>query len=548
MLAPREVDQLVHLMRPLAELVQRRASLDQSDFQGLLRPGGLARTAWAIRELQSWAGLLSPLLQDSSESAQHEALRQLVGRGVPEAHARLGVEVARVSGTTSRTATPVVVSAERIAFGELESDQAVSTTLTVSGGPGRIRVGSDRMTVSPARFGPSPTAVTIRITPIGEGILWASILIEADSQTVEVPVTARWRRPTGAHDAFAEGEEFLCPTCGRLVPLSDVEEGRCCHACAAFPGGLDASTTTPPTIGKCPLCEARVSLTDSGSTACPYCGWRFSVDALGHLVSGRPKEIECPICQRTLKGVIEGPATCPYCNWAFAVDGEGRLTAGQPVVADCPACRVHLRGVIPGKTECPVCAWSFQINEGGEVVVGQLHQLVCEKYGVPFRAAGLAERTCRRCMPTDRDPEIPVPDQSAVQMTDLMAALRASLVAKERPAGEPREQSGEAPSPDRRTPTASRTSTRKLTTSARESFLISLEVLKGGNVEKAIEHLWRATRLDPKMADAWYQLGSLYGRSGNRNRVVHIHCHLEHLSSTLAKRLELEWLQGPKTR
>jgi predicted Zn-dependent protease len=69
----------------------------------------------------------------------------------------------------------------------------------------------------------------------------------------------------------------------------------------------------------------------------------------------------------------------------------------------------------------------------------------------------------------------------------------------------------------------------------------SFEAIEPADRSAAIQHLWAAAKADPASSLVWYQLGVLYGETGQRNRVVQIHAQLQRLSKELADSLEQLW-------
>jgi hypothetical protein len=198
-LSPKQVERLLPALRDVAELVQRRGDVSEEDLKLLSQGVGL-RTKWAVRELRIWAGILAEVRGAHDAHKRDIAVRALRLRGIQEASARLAVEIVAPEPPPSPSA-PIRVSSEAIAFGELAPGQGAHATLIVSGGPGRVRVGSDLLLVEPTTFGPAETELKVTVKGGREGeILWDTVILESDRERVEVEVSARWSAPSVAEE------------------------------------------------------------------------------------------------------------------------------------------------------------------------------------------------------------------------------------------------------------------------------------------------------------------------------------------------------------
>jgi len=192
--SPKGVNALVPLLNDVAELVKERGALNREDVRLLLLAHGL-EADWAVSELEAWAEVLREVRADPTRG--DIAVRALTSRGVPResaASAVKGVAVTEARASSVQTPTsPIHVSRESINFGTLEPGRGAETTLTVSGGPGRVKVRSDMVRVQPETFGPQETVLTIAIAGGREGqLLWDLMILESQSESVRVDIVARW--------------------------------------------------------------------------------------------------------------------------------------------------------------------------------------------------------------------------------------------------------------------------------------------------------------------------------------------------------------------
>ena len=200
LLSPKQVELLLPALQHVAELVQQRGTLSVEDLKSLSLGIGLSQK-WAVQELQIWAKILANVRGAKDAGKRDIAVRALELRGIPEASARLAVEIVAPELPPSASA-PIQVGQEVIAFGELVPGQEAHATLTVSGGPGRVRVGSDLLLVEPTAFGPAETTLKVTVRGGREGqILWDTIILESERERIEVEVSARWSTPPVAEKA-----------------------------------------------------------------------------------------------------------------------------------------------------------------------------------------------------------------------------------------------------------------------------------------------------------------------------------------------------------
>src|SRR5574341_444056 len=92
-LPPDKLDKLLPALKHLAEMMQKSSNVDADSLELLLLGVGLEED-WAIDEVQRWKKILSSVRGQTDTSKREFAQRALILRGVPEAHAMLGVSIA----------------------------------------------------------------------------------------------------------------------------------------------------------------------------------------------------------------------------------------------------------------------------------------------------------------------------------------------------------------------------------------------------------------------------------------------------------------------
>ena len=197
-LPPEKLDLLLPALRHVAELVQKKAAPDREGLRLLLLAGGLDEH-WAVDELERWCRVLTEVRGSEDADKREIAVRALMLRGVPEAPAKLAVDM--VANTlpppTPEKTLPIQVSPTAVGFGELQPGEGAQATLKVSGGAGWVTVGSDMVAVEPKLFGPEETTLTITVKGgVAGQVLWSSLILESNTEKVEVPITARWHAPS----------------------------------------------------------------------------------------------------------------------------------------------------------------------------------------------------------------------------------------------------------------------------------------------------------------------------------------------------------------
>lgn len=202
---------LLPVLQHAAELVvEKRCAPSNEELQLLLKGIGLDKEEWAVGELEHWAKVLAELCGVTDAAKRDIAKHALMQRGVPEEHAQSAVEtVAGPAPAQHQSATlPIQVirkavgfdelkPGEAIGFGELKPGEGAQTILTVSGGPGRVKVGSDMVMVQPETFGSVGTTLTVAVKGGADGqLLWDALILDSETEKVTVELIAQWRAPT----------------------------------------------------------------------------------------------------------------------------------------------------------------------------------------------------------------------------------------------------------------------------------------------------------------------------------------------------------------
>jgi WD40 repeat protein len=182
-------EQLLPCLAALAEMVRDHGMPRARALRALLRGQALDEQTWALEELRRWALLLQEAAQGEPDVAE-AACHGLQLRGVPEASASLAV---RAVVHTPKQSGPIRVQPEVLDFGELRPGKGARGQVTAAGGPGAVRWSSDLLEAKPTSFGPFDTPVTVTLHPCQDGqLLWDELVFEGASETVTIPVTARW--------------------------------------------------------------------------------------------------------------------------------------------------------------------------------------------------------------------------------------------------------------------------------------------------------------------------------------------------------------------
>ncbi|MCS7265586.1 MAG: hypothetical protein NZ805_12220 [Armatimonadetes bacterium] len=190
-----KLEKLLPALRHVAELVQEKGEPNKEDLQLLLLASGMDED-WAISELERWAKVLVAVRGKKDEGKREIAVRALMLRGVPEALAKLAVEIASSPQPSKPKVLPIAVNRDAIGFGELQPGQAAEATIVVSGGPGRVKVSSDMVTVEPETFGPDETVVKVKVKGGIDGqVLRDALILESEKESVKVDIIARWVAP-----------------------------------------------------------------------------------------------------------------------------------------------------------------------------------------------------------------------------------------------------------------------------------------------------------------------------------------------------------------
>ena len=198
-LPPEKLERLLPALKHVADLVRDKGELSRDDLQLLLLASGMDED-WAVSELERWTKVLVTVRGENDERKKEIAVRALMLRGVPEAPAKLVVEVVtepKPPEPTKRPVLPIKVSKEVIGFGELQPGQGAEATLVVSGGPGKVKVGSDMIKVEPDTFGPEETVLTVTVKGGIDGqILYGYLILESEVESIKIEIIARWILPS----------------------------------------------------------------------------------------------------------------------------------------------------------------------------------------------------------------------------------------------------------------------------------------------------------------------------------------------------------------
>ena len=227
-LPPEKLERLLPALKHVADLVRDKGELSRDDLQLLLLASGMDED-WAVSELERWTKVLVTVRGENDERKKEIAVRALMLRGVPEAPAKLVVEVVtepKPPEPTKRPVLPIKVSKEVIGFGELQPGQGAEATLVVFGGPGKVKVGSDMIKVEPTTFGPEETVLKVTVKGGLDGqVLWDALILESEAERVKVEIVARWSKPTATteQETVAPVQEKAVEIAGREI-VSSIQE------------------------------------------------------------------------------------------------------------------------------------------------------------------------------------------------------------------------------------------------------------------------------------------------------------------------------------
>ena len=207
---------LTPVLGSVARLVAQLGTVSPAQVALLLLGADLETTPDALAEVQRWVRLLSNLHQAPDEGLRLGTVEALRLRGVPEAAALLATSVvvdAAASlprpatsqppfsqpGVGTAGAAPPVAAVESLSFGTLAPGTGGVLTVEVSGGPGRVELGSDHLRVQPVRFGPGATTLRLELLPAAGGALFAELRLVADhGPALALPVVAVWAEEESA--------------------------------------------------------------------------------------------------------------------------------------------------------------------------------------------------------------------------------------------------------------------------------------------------------------------------------------------------------------
>ncbi|HEU5317524.1 MAG TPA: hypothetical protein VFX49_15535, partial [Chloroflexota bacterium] len=164
-------------------------------------------------------------LRHAVDSARELAVHSIALSGLSETVILEAVETV-AGGSAPDQTQPLHSTVERLDLGTLALDQSPRTTFDVTGGPGRIIVESDQLTVEPLQFGPGATriAVSAAAMPAG-GVLLTSLRAVTPAEILEIPLFARWAAQPGAATVRAAGraaEAAPAPTAPPVIVKTTV--------------------------------------------------------------------------------------------------------------------------------------------------------------------------------------------------------------------------------------------------------------------------------------------------------------------------------------
>lgn len=209
-----QVHQMLASLNWLAREIKMRGEPPPERLREVLNMVPL-REPWAFRELELWSRFLAHAHRYRDPGTRSAMREELMRRGVPEAQATLALMEAAADeplggtipinnlppeDTTGRrssaptTPTPSAglrCSPEVIGMGVLKPGGFAKATLRVEGGPGKVRVATNRIQVRPGRFGPEPTDIEVFVKGSrGNLLLLSSLVVETERERATVDVIA----------------------------------------------------------------------------------------------------------------------------------------------------------------------------------------------------------------------------------------------------------------------------------------------------------------------------------------------------------------------
>lgn len=193
-----DIEQLAPLLGSLSRLIAAGSQLQEHELKVLLLSTDMDYDALLLKELKLWGKLLMSVREQPTSEMRHVTVEALLLRSLPEASALLAIDT-----VTADVSQPIVssyispiqqlkVHPTNVDFGTLSPGQIAVREFEIQGGPGQIVVESDQLQVTPLRFTADTTRIRVQVSPMATGLLWTSLRLVTQSQTVEIPVLAQW--------------------------------------------------------------------------------------------------------------------------------------------------------------------------------------------------------------------------------------------------------------------------------------------------------------------------------------------------------------------
>lgn len=197
-LSSREIEQLAPTLGSLARLIASGSNLNEPQLKTLMLGTGLDYNPTTLQEMKLWGRLLKALHEQPIPELRLATVEALMLRNLPEASVLLAIDTvtSRVSTPASPSPAPPTFALQAIPasldFGMLTRGLSSMGEFDIHGGPGYIVVESDQLRVTPTQFGPGTTRVQVQVKSLPAGMLWTTLKLITHTETVEVPVLAKW--------------------------------------------------------------------------------------------------------------------------------------------------------------------------------------------------------------------------------------------------------------------------------------------------------------------------------------------------------------------
>lgn len=187
---------LTPLLAPAARLLAKDRPIDTPHLTQLLVAAGLDEYPEALAELQRWSRLLAGCRRDP-DNLHDATMEALLARGVPEAVALMAIKTAcqTVKLPQETEVGPdqaPQASVARLDFNALPPGEPATAEFQVKGGPGRILLENHLVQVTPDTFGPGPTLVRVRVSPLEGGMVWTPLRLVTRVGELSIPLLATW--------------------------------------------------------------------------------------------------------------------------------------------------------------------------------------------------------------------------------------------------------------------------------------------------------------------------------------------------------------------